>query len=176
MTSFDAARALAENLLAVQRPDLWARAQRAALRARELAEETGADLDVLMTAAVLHPIGASPVVGRTGDAAADAARFLRIRGEDARVVALVGGDGTGPAADALRRCLDELDAEARREPPPGVVAEARANPGTWVYEGDGDVVHGGTVPPAAIRGAWPVGDDGEISGAFVANPNHRPVG
>lgn len=174
MTSFDAARAVAENLLAAQRPDLWARAQWAAIRARDLAGETGADPDVLMTAAVLHPIGASPVAGRTGDARADAARFLEVRGEDPRVVALVGGTGTGPAADALRRCLDELDAEARREPPPGVVADARANPGTWVYEIDGEFDD--DVPPAAIRGAWPVDDAGRIAGGFVPNPNHRPVG
>lgn len=96
MSSFDAARALAENLLAAQRPDLWARAQRAAIRARELAGETGADLDLLMTAAVLHPIGCSPVVRRTGDQHVDAGRFLRVRGHDPRVVELVAGRGAEP--------------------------------------------------------------------------------
>lgn len=116
MSSFDAARALAENLLAAQRPDLWARAQRAAIRARELAGETGADLDLLMTAAVLHPIGWSPVVRRTGDPHVDAVRFLRVRGQDPRVVELVSGRGAEPAATALRACLDGIEAEDRREP------------------------------------------------------------
>lgn len=175
MSSFDAARALAENLLAAQRPDLWARAQRAAIRARELADETGARLDLLMTAAVLHPIGESPVVHRTGDARADAARFLRVRGQDPQVVALVAGTGAGREADALRRCLDELDAQVRREPPADVVARARANPGTWVYETDPGHDPDGDVPPEAIRGAWPVDDAGGISGRFVPNPNHHPA-
>ncbi len=114
MTSFDAARALAETLLASQRPDLWERAQRAAIRARELAEETGADREVLMVAAVLHPIGESPVARRTGEPQADAARYLDVRGHDPRVVALVGGRGADPAAAALRRCIDE---SAPPEPP-----------------------------------------------------------
>lgn len=175
MTSFDAARALAETLLAAQRPDLWARAQRAAIRARDLAGETGADVVALMTAAVLHPIGASPVVRRSGDARADAARFLRVRGLDPVVVALVGGGGTDPEATALRRCLDELDDEIRREPPPGVVAQAGANPGAWVYEIDDAYGPDDAPGPEAIRGAWPVDEAGEIAGAFVPNPNHRPA-
>jgi hypothetical protein len=174
VTGFDAARTLAETVLASQRPDLWHRAQRAAIRARALAEEFGVDRDVLMAAAVLHPIGVSPVVRRTGDGRADAARYLRVRGEHPDVVALVGGTATGDAGEALQRCLDELDAEARREPPAGVVAEGRKNPGTWVYEIDGDHDPDGAVPPEAIRGAWPVDDTGEICGGFVPNPNHRP--
>lgn len=180
MTSFDAARALAETVLAAQRPDLWQRAQRAAVRGRELAEAPGVDRDLLMAAAVLHPIGSSPVVRRTGDERADAARYLAVRGRHPDVVALVGGTATGATADALRRCLDELDAEARREPPPDVVADARAHPDSWVYEIDGAFGDDGSgddaaVPPEAIRGAWPVDDAGEIAGAFVPNPNHRPA-
>ncbi|TCK26007.1 hypothetical protein [Pseudonocardia endophytica] len=175
MTGFDAARALAENLLAAQSPARWARAQRAAIRVRELAEEAGADVVTLMTAAVLHPVGASPVVRRTGDERADAARFLAVRGLDPAVVALVGGAGTDPEAAVLRRCLDELDAEARQEPPPAAVARARANPGSWVYAIDDGHDPDGDVPPEAIRGAWPVNDAGEIDGAFVPNPNHRPA-
>lgn len=102
---FDAARALAETLLAHQRPELWERAQRAAIAAREVAERSGVDRDVLMAAAILHPIGHSPVARRSGDPAADAARFLDVRGVDPRVVALVAGRGPAADADALRECL-----------------------------------------------------------------------
>jgi hypothetical protein len=176
MTSFDAARALSETVLAAQRPDLWQRAQRAAIRARVLAEEPDVDRDLLMAAAVLHPIGGSPVVRRTGDPQVDAARYLEVRGRDPRVVALVGGTGTGATAAALRRCLDELDEEGRRDPPPDLVAQARENPGGWVYETDGPFGPDDTPPPEAISGAWPVDDDGEIAGDFVPNPHHRPGG
>ncbi|GAA1829473.1 hypothetical protein GCM10009772_04070 [Pseudonocardia alni subsp. carboxydivorans] len=101
---FDAARALAETLLAHQRPELWERAQRAAIAARAAAEDGGHDRDLLMTAAVLHPIGHSPVTRRTGDPQRDAARFLEVRGYDARVVELVAG--RGPLAGALLACTD----------------------------------------------------------------------
>ncbi|MBN9735435.1 MULTISPECIES: HD domain-containing protein [unclassified Pseudonocardia] len=111
---FDAARALAETLLAHQRPELWMRAQRAAIRARELAEERGLDRDLLMTAAILHPVGHSPVVRRSGDPVRDAARFLGARGFDPRVVELVGGGTDGPHAEALRTCADgQADPSAR---------------------------------------------------------------
>lgn len=102
---FDAARALAETLLAHQLPELWERAQRAAIRARELGEHPDLDRDLLMTAAVLHPIGHSPVARRTGDPIADGARFLSVRGFDPRIVALVAGqtgDAADPASIALR--------------------------------------------------------------------------
>ncbi|MEJ8278700.1 HDOD domain-containing protein [Pseudonocardia spirodelae] len=102
---FDAARALAETLLAHQRPQLWERAQRAAIAARPLAQERGLDRDLLMTAAVLHPVGHSPVARRTGDPHRDGARFLQVRGVDPRVVALVGGGGDPALAAALASCV-----------------------------------------------------------------------
>jgi hypothetical protein len=60
--------------------------------------------------------------------------------------------------------------------PPELVDEARANPGGWVYEIDGDMVDdpNGDVPPEAIIGAWQVNARGKIYGDFRPNPNYRP--
>lgn len=65
----------------------------------------------------------------------------------------------------------------QRVPPPGLVDEARANPGGWVYEIDGDMVDDphGVVPPEAISGAWQVDACGQLSGDFKANPNYQPA-
>ncbi|RZT84417.1 hypothetical protein EV383_1258 [Pseudonocardia sediminis] len=105
MPRFDDARALAETLLAVQRPQDWLRAQHVAIRARELSELPGVDRDPLMIAAVLHGIGRSPVVTRTGFAPLDAARFLDVRGYDTRIVALV-AHHAGAAHAAAERGTD----------------------------------------------------------------------
>ncbi|MBW0104047.1 phosphohydrolase [Pseudonocardia sp. KRD291] len=102
MPRFDDARALAETLLAAQAPERWLRAQHVTIRARELSGLPGVDRDPLMTAAILHGIGGSPVVARTGFAPFDAARFLDVRGYDERIVALV-AHHAGAAERAARR-------------------------------------------------------------------------
>jgi hypothetical protein len=58
--------------------------------------------------------------------------------------------------------------------PPALVAEAKTKPGGWVYEIVGDYGPDDAVPPTAIRGAWKVGDDGEIVGDFLPNPVFEP--
>ena len=58
----------------------------------------------------------------------------------------------------------------RRDLPPALVAEAKTKPSGWVYEIVGDYGPDYAVPPTAIRGAWKVGDDGEIVGDFLPNP------
>jgi hypothetical protein len=65
----------------------------------------------------------------------------------------------------------------RRVPPPELVEEAKANPGGWVYEIDGDRVDdpNGAVPPDAIIGAWKVDARGNLSGDYQANPNYGPL-
>lgn len=105
MPRFDDARALAETLLSAQAPQRWRRAQLVAIRARELSGLPGVDRDPLMTAAVLHDIGRSPVVARTGFPPLDAARFLDVRGYDTRIVALV-AHHAGAAHEAARRGVD----------------------------------------------------------------------
>ncbi|MDN5916248.1 MAG: phosphohydrolase [Pseudonocardia sp.] len=105
MPRFDDARALAETLLAARAPELWLRAQHVAIRARELSELPGVDRDPLMIAAILHGIGGSPVVARTGFAPLDGARFLDVRGYGARIVALV-AHHAGAAHGAAGRGVD----------------------------------------------------------------------
>jgi hypothetical protein len=58
--------------------------------------------------------------------------------------------------------------------PPALIAEAKTKPGGWVYEIVGDFGPDDAVPPTAIRGAWKVGDDGEIVGDFLPNPVFEP--
>jgi len=55
-----------------------------------------------------------------------------------------------------------------------MLAQAKANPGGWVYEIDGVDDPFGEVPPERIVGAWKVGDDGVPTGEYQANPNYRP--
>jgi hypothetical protein len=60
------------------------------------------------------------------------------------------------------------------EPDDQARAEARANPGGWVYAIGGGYDATEAVPPQAIKGAWKVDENGEIIGDFVANPNFDP--
>jgi hypothetical protein len=55
-------------------------------------------------------------------------------------------------------------------------AEAKQNPNGWVYAMDGIADPNGAVPPERIKGAWKVNANGEIEGAFIPNPNYRPLG
>lgn len=58
-----------------------------------------------------------------------------------------------------------------RRPSEGAIAEARNNPGGWVYEIRGSFGPNDHVPNHAVVGAWKVGPSGEIVGQFLANPN-----
>ncbi|MFE5792265.1 hypothetical protein ACFQ8C_06745 [Streptomyces sp. NPDC056503] len=57
---------------------------------------------------------------------------------------------------------------------PGLLAAAAENPGGSVAEIDPTYVDdpNGYVPPEAIRGAWLVGEDGKLTGAYEENPRH----
>ncbi len=75
--------------------------------------------------------------------------------------------------------MGDMSAERRRilqSPPPGLVAEAAANPGGSVAMIDPDLVGdpNGYVPGEAVLGVWRVGEDGKLTGEFVENPNHGP--
>ena len=51
--------------------------------------------------------------------------------------------------------------------------EAKRNPNGWVYEIDAQITDPfGEVPPFAIKGAYKVDPNGEITGAFEANKNY----
>ena len=61
-------------------------------------------------------------------------------------------------------------------PPPvtdALRAEARANPGAWVYAVDPVFEGVGEVPPQGVVGAWPSDQNGEL-GEFAPNPNYLP--
>jgi len=60
---------------------------------------------------------------------------------------------------------------ARRNPAPAAIAEARKNPGGWVYEIYGNYEPHEHVPASAVIGAWKVDESGSIVGAFIPNPN-----
>lgn len=60
------------------------------------------------------------------------------------------------------------------EPPPEAKAQAKLNPGGWVYAIDGRYDPDGAVPPEAIQGAWRVDETGEIIGEFIPNSNFVP--
>ena len=75
-----------------------------------------------------------------------------------------------------------LVVSAERTPPndPALLAqcaEAAQKGGGWVYEIDGTQVRDAKsdVPPQAIKGAWQVGPDGKVTGAYRANPNYKPA-
>jgi hypothetical protein len=60
-----------------------------------------------------------------------------------------------------------------RKPSPGATAEAKLNPGGWVYEIRGSYRPDEHVPAHAIVGAWKVDDAGCIVGEFLPNPNFK---
>ena len=60
-----------------------------------------------------------------------------------------------------------------KTPTPEATAEAKLNPGGWVYEIDDGYDPNGAVPPEAIVGAWQVDDAGNIVGEFKPNPNYH---
>lgn len=62
----------------------------------------------------------------------------------------------------------------RGDLPPALIAEAKTKPGGWVYEIVGDYGPDDAVPPTAIRGAWKVGEDGQVVGDFLPNPVFEP--
>ena len=60
------------------------------------------------------------------------------------------------------------------EPSPETRAEAKLNPGGWVYVIDGRYDRDGAIPPEAVEGVWRVDESGEIVGEFIPNPNFVP--
>lgn len=62
----------------------------------------------------------------------------------------------------------------RHDLPTALIAEAKRRPGGWVYEIVGDYGPNDAVPPTAIRGAWKVDENGEVTGEFQPNPSYEP--
>ncbi|WP_248292249.1 HD domain-containing protein [Actinomycetospora sp. TBRC 11914] len=108
--SFAEARALAELTLAEHLPDRWRHTQAVVREAVRLSALPEVDREPLLVAAVLHDVGYSPVVARTGFHPLDGARFLRTRGYDARCTAVVAHH----SAAAVEARVRGLDHELRR--------------------------------------------------------------
>lgn len=53
-------------------------------------------------------------------------------------------------------------------------AQARQQPGTWIYVTDPAFAQTRNVPPWGVTGGYPVDKTGEIQPAFQPNPNYRP--
>ncbi|GLZ50029.1 metal-dependent phosphohydrolase, HD subdomain protein [Actinomycetospora sp. NBRC 106375] len=116
MPSFADARALAETVLADHLRDRWLHVQAVTREALQLAELPEVDREPLIQAAVLHDIGYSPVVARSGFHPLDGARFLSARGYDDRVVALV-AHHSAAVVEAAERGIDGLDRFPDEESP-----------------------------------------------------------
>ncbi|MCP1573973.1 hypothetical protein J2S30_002352 [Herbaspirillum rubrisubalbicans] len=58
---------------------------------------------------------------------------------------------------------------------PEMLAEAKENPGGWVYQIAGTFGPNDHVPPEHIVGAYKVDDNGCLTGEFKPNPNYQKV-
>ncbi|MEO3767692.1 HD domain-containing protein [Streptomyces sp. B5E4] len=101
---------LAESLLADPLPRRWAHSQGVAQRARIIAPVLGEDAALLEAAAVLHDIGYSPDLAKTGFHPLDGARYLRdVANADERVVNLVAHHSCAWMEGDARGLRDELE-------------------------------------------------------------------
>ena len=107
---------LAESLLSEPLPRRWAHSLGVAERARAIAPIVGADAELLEAAAVLHDIGYSPDLAKTGFHPLDGARYLRdVAQADVRVVNLVAHHSCAWMEAEARDLREELESEFPRE-------------------------------------------------------------
>jgi hypothetical protein len=74
-----------------------------------------------------------------------------------------------------RKPQPQQPATSQQAPPESAKAEARDNPGGWVYEIAGGYDNTEAVPPQAIEGAWRVDEHGEMTGEYKPNANFDPA-
>lgn len=109
---------LAESLLAEPLPRRWKHSLGVAERARSIALILGGDASLLEAAAVLHDIGYSPDLAKTGFHPLDGARYLRdVAGADERVIRLVAHHSCAWMEAEARGLREELEGEFPREHP-----------------------------------------------------------
>lgn len=109
---------LAESLLAEALPRRWQHCLGVAERARTIAPILGQDAELMEAAAVLHDIGYSPDLAKTGFHPLDGARYLRdVANADARVVNLVAHHSCAWMEAEARGLREELEGEFPREEP-----------------------------------------------------------
>lgn len=106
------ARAVAEGWLAATLPRRWVHVQSVALAAdRAASTVVSGDRSLVIAAAWLHDIGYAPGIDQTGFHPLDGARWLRRRGFDERLAALVANHTCALWEADLRGLADELRAE-----------------------------------------------------------------
>ncbi|NUK60256.1 HD domain-containing protein [Streptomyces lunaelactis] len=109
---------LAESLLAEPLPRRWKHSLGVAKRARSIAPILGTYAELMEATAVLHDIGYSPDLAKTGFHPLDGARYLRdVADADERVVRLVAHHSCAWMEAEARGLRDELEAEFPRESP-----------------------------------------------------------
>ncbi|MEV6573003.1 HD domain-containing protein [Streptomyces sp. NPDC051577] len=106
---------LAESLLASPLPRRWKHSLGVAERARAIAAIFGPDAELLEAAAVLHDVGYSPDLAKTGFHPLDGARHLQSVGADERVARLVAHHSCAWMEADARGLRDELEGEFPRE-------------------------------------------------------------
>lgn len=112
------AHLIAESLLAEPLPRRWAHSQGVAERARLLAPILGEDAELLEDAAVLHDVGYSPDLVKTGLHPLDGARYLRdVARAPERVVRLVAHHSCAWMEAEARGLRGVLEAEFAPERP-----------------------------------------------------------
>jgi putative nucleotidyltransferase with HDIG domain len=114
----DWAYSLSEAMLSEPLPRRWTHSLGVAKCARSLSPILGADADLLEAAAVLHDVGYSPSIAKTGFHPLDGARFLREQeGADERVVRLVAHHSCALLEAEERGLRTELESEFELEHP-----------------------------------------------------------
>ncbi|WP_229323309.1 HD domain-containing protein [Streptomyces sp. UNOC14_S4] len=109
---------LAESLLSEPLPRRWAHSLGVGKRARDLQPILGSEAELLEAAAVLHDIGYSPALTKTGFHPLDGARFLRYQKDaDERIVRLVAHHTFALLEAEERGIREELAREFEREEP-----------------------------------------------------------
>ncbi|MCF3102946.1 HD domain-containing protein [Streptomyces roseoverticillatus] len=109
---------LSETLLSEPLPRRWAHSLGVAEQARSLQPILGDDAELLEAAAILHDIGYSPALVKTGFHPLDGARFLRHdQKADERIVRLVAHHTFALLEAEERGLLEELSSEFVMEEP-----------------------------------------------------------
>ncbi|MGW2366332.1 HD domain-containing protein [Streptomyces sp. NPDC001667] len=109
---------LSESLLSEPLPRRWAHSLGVAERARSLKAVLGDDAELLEAAAILHDIGYSPTLVKTGFHSLDGARFLRHdQNANERIVRLVAHHTFALLEAEERGLLEELAGEFLMEEP-----------------------------------------------------------
>ena len=110
----DWAYGLSERMLAEPLPRRWTHSRGVAWKARTLAPILGSNAELMEAAAVLHDVGYSPSIAKTGFHPLDGARFLRDQeNADERVVRLVAHHSCALLEADLRGLREELEASSR---------------------------------------------------------------